>query len=259
MSGHSKWSTIKHKKAANDAKKGKIFSKLSAQITHAARQSGGDPTMNPNLRLYIDKARSVGFPVDRVEKAIAKGTGEGSNGVIYEEATYEGFGPLGVQLVVDTLTDNRNRTVSDLRKLFEEVGGRMGDSGSVLWNFDTRGYIVVKTGRMVKSEKYGKDDKYEKAERVSVMMDLMDIGEIEDIKEIDIDGVEGLEIYTSYNTLFKVRDSILELGYVIEDAEIVKEPKMKKKLEKKDIEKIESAIEKIEENDDVQNVWSDIE
>ncbi len=259
MSGHSKWSTIKHKKAANDAKKGKIFSKLSNQITHSARQGGGDPTMNPNLRLYIDKAKSAGFPVDRVEKAIAKGTGEGINGVVYEEATYEGFGPLGVQLVVDTLTDNKNRTVSDLRKLFEEVGGSMGDSGSVSWNFDTRGYIVVKTGHMVKSDKNGEDDKYEKADRESVMIELMDIDGIEDIREIDIDGVEGLEIYTPYNILSKVRDSISQLGYVIEDAEIVKEPKMKKKLSEKDIEKIESAIEKLEENDDVQNVWSDIE
>ena len=259
MSGHSKWSTIRHKKAANDAKKGKIFSKLSTQITHAARQGGGDSNMNPNLRLYIDKAKSVGFPIDRIEKAISKGTGEGSDGVVYEEVTYEGFGPLGVQFVVDTLTDNKNRTVSDIRQLFEEVGGNMGDSGSVSWNFDTRGYILLKTGHMVKSEKYGEDDKYVKDDRECVMMELMDIDGIEDIKEIDIDGVEGLEIYTPYTSLTKVRDSISKLGYVVIEAEIVKEPKMKKELSEKELERVENAIEKIEENDDVQNVWSDIE
>ena len=143
MSGHSKWSTIKHKKAANDAKKGKVFSKLSTQITHAARQGGGDPEMNPNLRLYIDKAKSAGFPVDRIEKAISKGTGEGSDGVTFEEATYEGFGPGGIQILVDTLTDNKNRTVSDLRKLFEEIGGNLGEGGSVSWNFEPKGLIVI--------------------------------------------------------------------------------------------------------------------
>lgn len=259
MSGHSKWSTIKHKKAANDAKKGKIFSKLSAQITHSARQGGGDPEMNPNLRLYIDKAKSVGFPIDRIEKAISKGTGEGSDGVTYEEVTYEGFGPCGVQFVIDTLTDNKNRTVSDLRQVFEDIGGNMGDSGSVSWNFDTRGYLLVKTGKMVKAEKYGQEDKYVKDNREEVTIELMDIEGIEDIKEIDIDEVEGLEIYTPYNSLTKVRDEISKLGYVIIEAEIVKEPKMKKDLSEKDLERVENAIEKIEENDDVQNVWSDLE
>lgn len=259
MSGHSKWSTIKHKKAANDAKKGKIFSKLSTQITHAARQGGGDPEMNPNLRLYIDKAKSAGFPVDRIEKAISKGTGEGSEGVTFEEATYEGFGPGGIQILVDTLTDNKNRTVSDLRKLFEEVGGRMGDSGSVSWNFDTKGLIVIKSGHMKEAQKYGQESEYVALDREEVMMSLMEVDGILDISEVDIDGVEGLEIYTQYNDLARVRDEISKLGHVVVEAEIIKEAKMYKKLEGSELEKAKDALERLEDNDDVQNVWSDLE
>jgi len=256
MSGHSKWSTIKHKKAANDAKKGKIFSKLSTQITHAARQGGGDPFMNPNLRLYIDKAKSAGFPIDRIEKAISKGTGEGSDGVTYEEYTYEGFGPHGIQILVDTLTDNKNRTVSSLRQLFDEVGGRMGDSGSVSWNFDTKGLILLRAGHMQKSEKFGKEDTFVADNREEVIMELMEIDGILDIQEFETDGVE---VYTDYSNLAKVRDVISKLGYVIEEATIIKEPKNTKILSGEDLEKVENAIERLEDNDDVQNVWSDLE
>ena len=259
MSGHSKWSTIKHKKAANDAKKGKIFSKLSTQITHSARQGGGDPEMNPNLRLYIDKAKSVGFPIDRIEKAISKGTGEGSDGVIFEEASYEGFGPGGIQIVVDTLTDNKNRTVSDLRQLFDDVGGHMGDSGSVSWNFDVKGLIILRAGHMQKAQKYGQEDVYVALNREEVMMSLMEIDCILDIIESDLEGVEGLEVYTEYNNLAKVRDAISKLGYVIEDASIIKEPKILKSLKDTELEKAQSALERIEDHDDVQNVWSDLE
>ena len=259
MSGHSKWSTIKHKKAANDAKKGKVFSKLSTQITHAARQGGGDPEMNPNLRLYIDKAKSAGFPVDRIEKAISKGTGEGSDGVTFEEATYEGFGPGGIQILVDTLTDNKNRTVSDLRKLFEEIGGNLGEGGSVSWNFEPKGLIVIKSGHMQESAKYGQEDEYIAENREDVMMALMELENILDIQEVDIDGVEGLEIYTEYSNLAKVRDEISKLGYVIVEAQIIKEAKMSKKVSEKDLEKAQDALERLEDHDDVQNVWSDLE
>lgn len=259
MSGHSKWSTIKHKKAINDAKKGKVFSKLSLQITHATRQGGADANMNPNLRLYIDKAKRDGFPIDRIEKAIQKGAGTGADGVTYEEATYEGFGSNGVQILVDTLTDNKNRTVADLRKIFEEIGGRLGDSGSVSWNFDTKGLIILRSGHMKKSEKFGAEDEYIKDDREEVMMKLMDIEGINDIKEIDIDEVEGLEVYTQYSDLAKVRDSISELGYVIDETEIIKEPKVTKALTGKELEKAQEGLEKLDDLDDVQNVWSNLE
>lgn len=259
MSGHSKWDTIKHKKAINDAKKGKSFSKVSALISHAAKQGGGDPNMNPNLRLYIDKAKELGFPTDKIEKAILKGTGEGGEGVIFEEASYEGFGPFGIQIIVDTLTDNKNRTVADLRQLFDGIGGNMGDVGSVSWNFETKGYIVIKSGHMQKSEKYGGEDTFVEDDSEEVMMMLMDITGILDIQEIEIENVKGFEIYTEYNQLAQVRDSISKLGFVLREAEIIKEPNIYKNLEGEELQKAQEAIERIEENDDVQNVWTDLD
>lgn len=260
MSGHSKWSTIRHKKAINDAKKGKVFSKLSALITHAARSGGGDINMNPTLRMYIDKAKSASFPIDRIEKAISKGTGEGSNGVTFEEVTYEGFGPGGIQLVVDTLTDNKNRTVADLRQIFEKFGGTLATEGSVSWNFDIKGLVVVKCGVMQKPEKYGQDEIFVPKDREEVMMNIMDIDGVMDISEVDLEGnVQGLEVYTKYSDLAKVRDAITKIGYVLDDALIVKEPKMTKTLVGNELEKANNAIESLEDNDDVQDVWSDLE
>lgn len=259
MSGHSKWDTIKHKKALNDAKKGQAFSKLSMLITHAARQGGGDPNMNPNLRLYIDKARDASFPLDRIEKAIEKGTGEGDNATTFDEASYEGFGPGGIQLVVDTLSDNKNRTVSEIKQIFEGFGGNLGAEGSVSWNFDTKGYILVKSGHMQKSEKYGGEDIFVPDGSDEVMMMLMDIPGILDIEEIDMDGIKGFEIYTEYNQLAQVRDSINKMGFVLKEAEIIKEPKIYKKLEGEALEKAKNAIERLEDYDDVQNVWTDLD
>lgn len=259
MSGHSKWSTIRHKKAINDAKKGKAFSKLSTQITHAAKLGGGDLSMNPNLRMYVDKARSAGFPIDRIEKAIAKGAGTGADGVSYEEVTYEGFGPGGIQIVVDTLTDNKNRTVVDMRQIFEKFGGTLGSEGSVSWNFDTKGFLLVKCGVMQKSEKYGQEDIFVSVDREEVMMSIMDIDGVMDMQEVDLENnIQGLEVYTKYSDLAKVRDSISSLGYVLDDAVIIKEPKITKKLEGSELEKANSAIELLEDNDDVQDVWSDL-
>jgi YebC/PmpR family DNA-binding regulatory protein len=260
MSGHNKWSKIKHKKEAEDSKRSKEFSKISTLITHAAKTGGGDPDMNPNLRMYIDKAKSIGFPIDNIEKAVAKGTGEGMEGVVFTEATYEGFGPSGVAIVLDCLTDNTNRTVSELRKLFEEVGGSMGDGGSVSWNFDVKGKIDVKAGHKEKAQKYGEDDKFVEDDVDEVMMELMDIDGILDIREKDIDGVKGLEVITEFKDMAKVRDMIVEnLPYVIDDASIIKIAKNKKKLEGEDLERAMSIIEKLEDRDDVQSVWSDLE
>jgi len=259
MSGHSKWDTIKHKKAINDAKKGKSFSKVSALISHAAKQGGGDPEMNPTLRLYITKAKELGFPTDKIEKAIQKGTGEGDEKVIYEEATYEGFGPFGIQVVVDTLTDNKNRTVADLRKLFEEIGGNMAESGAVSWNFETKGYIEVYSGHMEKSPKYGDPDVYVEEDPEAVMLSLMDLDGVLDIEEIEEDGKKGFVVYTKYENFGAVRDKITELGLVIKDAELIKEAKVTKELNEEQLSRANEALSRIEELDDVQNVWSDIE
>ena len=259
MSGHSKWDTIKHKKAINDAKKGKSFSKVSAQITHAAKQGGGDPNMNPTLRLYIDKAKSVGFSSDNIDKAIRKGTGEGGDGVIIEEISYEGFGPHDIQLIVDVLTDNKNRTVADLRQLFDQIGGKMGDSGSVSWNFDTKGYLEILCGHMEKSPKYGESDIYVEDNPEEVELAVMDLHGVLDIHDFQEDGKNGLAIYTEYDSFGAVRDAINDLGYVLQEAELIKEAKMLKKLNGTELEKANEAIERLEENDDVQNVWSDLE
>jgi YebC/PmpR family DNA-binding regulatory protein len=258
MSGHSKWSTIKHKKALNDAKKGKAFSKVSTQITHAAKEGGGDPNMNPSLRMYIDKAKEVGFPADNIERAIQKGTGEGTEGVVFDNSSYEGFGPYGVQIIVDTLTDNKNRTVADLRKLFEDIGGNMGTEGSVSWNFDIKGYILVKCGHMEKAKKYGEDDVFVPEDVEEVMLKIMELEGVLDIQEVDLNGVKGLEIYTEYDKLMSVRDGIDKMNYIIKEAELIKEAKIKKELKEGELEKVEKALEKLEDNDDVQSVWSDL-
>jgi YebC/PmpR family DNA-binding regulatory protein len=258
MSGHSKWSTIKHKKAANDAKKGKAFSKVSSQLTHAARQGGGDPNMNPTLRMYIDKAKEVGFPIENINKAIAKGSGENGDGISFEEASYEGFGPHGIALIVDTLTDNKNRTVSELRKLFEEIGGSMGESGSVSWNFDTKGLVIIKAGHMQPSEKYGEEDIFVADDPEEVMMNIMDLDGVMDIEEIEFDGDPGLEIYTDYSKMASVRDAIAKLGYVLREASLIKEAKMDKTLTGDELEKAQSAIEKLEDYQDTQDVWTDL-
>jgi YebC/PmpR family DNA-binding regulatory protein len=260
MSGHSKWSTIKHKKEANDAKKSKEFSKVSTLITHAAKTGGGDPDMNPTLRMYIDKAKSIGFPVDNIEKAIAKGTGEGMEGMEFHEATYEGFGPEGIAFIVDCLTDNTNRSVSEIRRIFEEIGGNLGENGSVSWNFDIKGKIDVKAGHKEKAEKYGEDDKFVKDDRDEVMIELMDIEGVLDLREKDIDGVEGIEVITEFKDMARVRDEIAKnLPYVIDDASIIKTANNKKKLEGEALDKVEKAIERFEDRDDVQNVWTDLD
>lgn len=259
MSGHSKWDTIKHKKAINDAKKGKSFSKVSAQITHAAKQGGGDPNMNPTLRLYIDKAKAVGFSNDNIEKAIRKGTGESGDGVIFEEITYEGFGPHGVQLVIDVLTDNKNRTVAEIRQIFEMVGGNMGDAGSVMWNFETKGYFEILCGHMQKSAKFGDADIYVEDNPEEVELNIMDLPGVLDIHEYEEDGKMALAIYSGYDSFGAVRDGINKLGYVLKEAELVKEANVLKSVTDEEREKVDAAIEKFEDSDDVQNVWSDLE
>lgn len=258
MSGHSKWSTIKHKKAILDAKKGKVFSRVSTQITHAAREGGGDPEMNPSLRMYIDKAKEVSFPQDKIEKAIQKGVGEDGENITFDSSTYEGFGPFGIQVIVDTLTDNKNRTIAELRRLFEDIGGNMGEEGSVGWNFDLKGLILIKSGHMEKSKKYGEDDKFVEEDVEEVMLNIMEIEGVLDIQEVDLDGIKGLEIYTEYSDWGKVRDAISKLGYVLKEAGIVKEAKTFKELKGGELEKAKQALEKLEDQEDAQEVWSNL-
>jgi len=152
MAGHSHWASIKHKKGATDAKKGKAFSKIARMITVAARKGGGQPDMNPKLQLAIDKARAVNMPKDKIERAIQKGTGAGDNETELFECIYEGYGPRGIALMVEILTDSKNRTVPEIRKIFEKYGGNMGESGCVSWMFEKKGLIIVNAKNLDEDE-----------------------------------------------------------------------------------------------------------
>lgn len=258
MSGHSKWSTIKHKKGLNDAKKGKVFSKFAQLITVAAREGGGDIGMNPSLRLLVAKAKSESMPVANIDRAIERGAGKNGEGVNFETPSYEGFGPEGVQLIVDVLTENKNRAVADIRNIFGENGGNMGDSGSVSWNFNVEGQVVVRCAKMVKAEKYGAPDEMQELDKDEMTLEFMEIEGVLDIQDEQLEDGQGLVLYTSREALGKVRDMVMAKGYIVREAEIIKVAKMQKEFTPAQLEKIENFIEKLEDYDDVQNVWTDI-
>lgn len=259
MSGHNKWSKIRHKKAAVDAKRGKVFSKLAQQITIAARDGGGDPDSNPSLRLMLDKAREASMPAANVERAVKKGTGEDEGAGRMESATYEGFGPENVGIIIDALTDNGNRTVSELRQLFSENGGSLGESGSVSWNFNHQGLIAVRPATKQPSEKHGQPDIIVDADAEEVMLELMDIDGIIDIKKAADDDYDYpvLEVYCEPTMFGKVRDAVAETLYIMEDAMLVWVAKNPKDINSVNIERIGNFIDLIEENQDVVNVWTE--
>ena len=153
MSGHSKWANIKHRKAAQDSKKGKVFTRIAKEIAIAAREGGGDPDMNPRLRLAMQNGRAENMPNENIKRAIQKGTGE-LEGANYEEITYEGYAPCGVAVIVETVTDNRNRTFSELRSTFSKQGGNLGEPGSVAWNFQRKGVVTVTTNNLTEEEMF---------------------------------------------------------------------------------------------------------
>ncbi len=235
MSGHSKWSTIKRKKAVIDAKRGKLFTKLIKEITIAARQGGGDPGANPRLRLAIDNAKSANMPMDNIERAIKKATGE-LEGVQYTELTYEGYGPSGVAILVESVTDNKNRTVAEVRHLFSKYGGSMGESGSVLWMFDRKGVITFPA--QGKTE----DD---------IMEIVLDAG-AEDIQLDD----DYFEVTTEVETFEDVRKALAEAGIEIENASLQWIAKNTVDVSGEAQEKVLKLIDMLEDNDDVQNVYS---
>jgi YebC/PmpR family DNA-binding regulatory protein len=233
MSGHSKWSTIRHKKAAKDAKRGKLFTKFIKEITVAARMGGGDITSNPRLRTAVQTARDNSMPNDNIERAIKKGTGE-LEGVSYEEVSYEGYGPGGVAFLVQVLTDNRNRTVSDIRRMFNKHGGNLGETGCVAWMFDSKGLIVV-----------SKDAVEEEA-----LLGLVLEAGAEDVTESD----DVFEIITRPEDFVAVRET-LENGKVpVLSAEVAMIPKNTTKLGEKEAEQTLSLTEDLEDHDDVQSV-----
>ncbi|RMD51491.1 MAG: YebC/PmpR family DNA-binding transcriptional regulator [Ignavibacteria bacterium] len=235
MSGHSKWSTIKRKKAALDAKKGKIFTKLIKEITVAARTGGGDPDANPRLRLAVDNAKAANMPSDNIDRAIKKATGE-LEGVNYSELTYEGYGPGGVALLIEAVTDNKNRTVAEVRHLLSKHGGSMGESGSVAWMFDRKGVITLPT--QGKTE----DD---------IMEILLEAGGDDISTEEDF-----FEVTTDIESFEPVRKALLEAGLQVENASLQWIAKNTVAVEGETAEKLEKLIDSLEDNDDVQNVFT---
>ncbi len=235
MSGHSKWATTKRKKAVIDSKRGKIFTKMIKEITIAAREGGGDPNGNPRLRLAVDNAKSVNMPADNIDRAIKKATGT-LEGASYHELTYEGYAPAGIAVVVEVATDNKNRTVAEVRHLFSKGGGSMAETGSVLWMFDRKGVITLP--RQGKSED-----------------DLMEI-----ILEAGADDLtteeEYFEIQTALESFEPVRKAVVEKGLSIENASLQYIAKNMVAVKGEDAEKVMKLIESLEDNDDVQNVYS---
>lgn len=235
MSGHSKWSTIKRSKAKIDAKRGKLFTKAIKEIQVAARMGGGDREANPRLRGAILAARAINMPQDNIDRAIKKAVGELDN-VDYEELTYEGYGPGGVAVYVETLTDNRNRTVGEVRHLFAKYGGNMGESGCVGWIFTKRGVIAFD------SEKVNEDKVIEAALEAGA---------------VDVSSEEGvIEVLTEPFQVEEVRDSLAKMGLVSESAEVCMIPQNTVKLEGKHAESCIKLIDLLEDNDDVQHVYT---
>ncbi len=238
MSGHSKWANIKYKKERQDAARGKIFNKIIKEITIAARDAGGDPETNPRLRTAIQNAKSANMPMKNIENAIRKGTGE-LPGVVYEEATFEGYAPGGAALYITTTTDNRNRTVSEIRHLLNKYGGNLGESGSVSWVFEKKGVIRVKR------ENYDEEE---------LMLTAIDAG-ADDLKAED----EFFEIYTQFEDLHNVRTALEDEGISIENAELTMVPQNFIKVEGKEAEKTLKLMEALEEHDDVQDVYANFD
>ncbi len=263
MAGHSKWSKIKHKKAIKDAKKGKIFSIYAQKIAVASRDGGPDPDMNFSLRLLVQNAKKAGMPQNNIDRAIARGAGTGSDGVRIEDVTYEAIAPHNVGLIIETVTDNKNRTVATLRKTIGDNGGQFAENGAVMWKFDRKGLVTLRPARMVKSEKYGKPDEVVEAPVDEVMLEIMDIPNISDIQENTVwDGQEDisvLEVYTDPTHLGEVRDRIADAGYILREAELVYTPKdLQTGFTDEELGKISAFISTIEELDDVKSVYSDI-
>ncbi len=240
MSGHSKWATIKRAKGVADAKRGALFTRLLREITVAAREGGGDPESNFRLRLAVDKARAANMPKENVERAIARATGQGDGAVSYEELMYEGYGPHKVPLMIKVLTDNRNRTVAEIRRLLQRAGGQLGEGSSVAWQFHRKGYLVLE-----RNDKINPDDVFEVA---------VDAG-AEDI----VTGGDTIEVYTDVDSFRAVREALLKKGYHPATAELSMVPTTQSQLSPEDTKQVLGVIEALEELDDVQQVYSNLE
>jgi YebC/PmpR family DNA-binding regulatory protein len=235
MSGHSKWATTKRKKAVIDSKRGKIFTKLIKEITISARQGGGDSAGNPRLRLAIDNAKAANMPADNIDRAVKKATGE-LEGQTYSELTYEGYAPAGIAIIVDVATDNKNRTVAEVRHIFSKHGGGMGESGSVAWMFNKKGVITLPNQGKTEDE---------------IMEIIIDAGADDMQTEEDF-----FEVQTSLENFENVRKALIDKKITVENASLQWVAKNTIPIKGEDAEKVIRLIETLEDNDDVQNVFT---
>jgi YebC/PmpR family DNA-binding regulatory protein len=238
MSGHNKWSTTKHRKGAQDAKKGRIFTKLIKEITVSARMGGGDPSANPRLRHALDEARLNNMPAENVTRAIKKGTGE-LEGVTYEELVYEGVGPAGTLIIAEVMTDNRNRTAAELRKVFDKQGGALGAGGSAAWAFEAKGMITLPADAATEEQ-------------------LFDVAVGAGAEDVQSDGERWL-IVTPVDVLESVRTALVSAKLPVTNAELTKIAKTPKIIGGRDAELGMNLVEALEDHDDVQKVYTDFE
>lgn len=238
MSGHSKWSSIKHKKGAADAKRGKLFTKLARAITVAARDGGGDPEGNATLATAIQKARDNSMPKDNIQRAIDRGTGEGSDGTILEHIVYEGYGPGGTALMVDATSDNRNRTGSEIRHAFDRHGGSLGEPNSVSWQFEKRGVILLD------GERYDEDD----------LLVAIEAG----ADDVETDG-DVIRVLTTPSDLTAVRSALEEAGMDIDSSDIVMDPKNTVEVDEGDAKTLLKLMDALEDHDDVDAVHANFD
>ena len=235
MAGHSKWANIRHRKGAQDARRGKIFTKIIKEITVAARLGGGDQDSNPRLRKAVSNARSNNMPQENIIRAIKKGTGE-LDGISYEEMTYEGYGPNGIAIFIEVITDNKNRTVSELRHILNKNNGNLAEPGSVAWMFERKGEILI-------SDFHGDEEK--------LLEDILDSGG----DNFEIAG-KNVMLITDQSELLRSRDALEDRGYKIKSADLIMVPKSTQKIDENDQRKIFDLMETIDNHDDVNNVYS---
>ncbi len=238
MSGHSKWHTIKHKKGAADAKRGRVFTRIIKELTIAARAGGGDPDTNPRLRTVVADAKQVNMPADNIKRAIRRGTGE-EPGVQYDEVSYEGYGPGGVAIIIETFTDNRNRTVGEIRHMLTKYGGNLGETNSVSWMFEKKGYIIIEKA---------------KATEDTLLAAALDAG-ADDLRD---DG-DNWEVLTAPEALPAVKEAVQKLGVESVSAQVAMLPKNYVSLEGRAAQSMLKLLDLLEDHDDVQHVWSNMD
>ena len=239
MSGHNKWSSIKHKKGAADAKKGKIFTKLIKEITVAAKNGGGDPEMNARLRTAITAAQEANMPKDNITRALKKGTGELEGAAAYEDVVYEGYGPGGTAVIVEVLTDNKNRTIAEIRHIFDRANAKLGETGSVAWMFSKKGILTVPAGKVSED-------------------DLMEVGLDAGADDVVTEG-DMFTVYTSPHNFETVRTALKTKNIPIETAEVTMVAQTNVKLTGRDAENMLKLMEALEDSDDVQKVYSNFD